>query len=58
MAKCGESQMAIDSVLGQTVVLASGMLVHEASVILVILNAMRLLAYRPPERAVAQGLQR
>ena len=34
-------------VLGQTVVLASGMLVHEASVLLVTLNAMRLLRYRP-----------
>lgn len=40
-------------VLGQTVVLASGMLVHEASVLLVIINAMRLLGYRPPERAAA-----
>lgn len=34
-------------VLGQRVVLASGMLVHEASVLLVTLNAMRLLRYRP-----------
>ncbi len=32
-------------VLGQKVFLASGMLVHEASVLLVILNAMRLLKY-------------
>ncbi|SJZ62763.1 heavy metal translocating P-type ATPase [Selenihalanaerobacter shriftii] len=32
-------------VLGQKVFLASGMLVHEASVIMVILNAMRLLRY-------------
>jgi Cd2+/Zn2+-exporting ATPase len=40
-------------VLGQTVVLASGMLVHEASVLLVIINAMRLLGYRPPERQTA-----
>ena len=34
-------------VLGQTVVLASGMLIHQASVLLVILNAMRLLRYKP-----------
>ncbi len=40
-------------VLGQTIVLASGMLVHEASVLLVIINAMRLLGYRPPERQIA-----
>ncbi|WP_082788863.1 heavy metal translocating P-type ATPase [Desulfolucanica intricata] len=33
-------------VIGEAVVLASGMLVHEASVLLVILNAMRLLKYR------------
>lgn len=33
-------------VIGEVVVLASGMLVHEASVLLVILNAMRLLKYR------------
>ncbi|MEG6616465.1 cation-translocating P-type ATPase [Peptococcaceae bacterium 1198_IL3148] len=33
-------------VMGNVVVLASGMLVHEASVLLVILNAMRLLKYR------------
>jgi len=33
-------------VLGKVVFLASGMLVHEASVLAVILNAMRLLAYR------------
>ncbi|HHX50812.1 MAG TPA: cadmium-translocating P-type ATPase [Clostridia bacterium] len=32
-------------VLGNVVVLSSGMLVHEASVLLVILNAMRLLRY-------------
>ena len=36
-------------VLGQTVVLAFGMLVHQASVLLVILNAMRLLRIRPPQ---------
>lgn len=36
-------------VLGQKVVLASGMLVHEASVLMVILNAMRLLRYRLPK---------
>ena len=40
-------------VLGQTIVLASGMLVHEASVLLVIINAMRLLGYRPPKRQIA-----
>lgn len=34
-------------VLGQKVFLASGMLAHEASVMLVILNAMRLRAWRP-----------
>lgn len=33
-------------VIGNVVLLASGMLVHEASVLLVILNAMRLLSYR------------
>ena len=33
-------------VLGKVVFLASGMLVHEASVLAVILNAMRLLAYK------------
>ncbi len=33
-------------VMGQKVVLASGMLIHEASVLLVILNAMRLMRYR------------
>jgi Cd2+/Zn2+-exporting ATPase len=33
-------------VIGNVVVLASGMLVHEASVLLVILNAMRLLKYK------------
>jgi Cd2+/Zn2+-exporting ATPase len=33
-------------VMGQKVVLASGMLIHEASVLLVILNAMRLMSYR------------
>jgi Cd2+/Zn2+-exporting ATPase len=33
-------------VLGKKVVLASGMLIHEASVLLVILNAMRLMGYR------------
>lgn len=33
-------------VVGNVVVLASGMLVHEGSVLLVILNAMRLLKYR------------
>ena len=38
-------------VFGQAVVLASGMLVHQASVLLVILNAMRLLRYRPAKVA-------
>ncbi|SHI36257.1 heavy metal translocating P-type ATPase [Desulfofundulus thermosubterraneus] len=33
-------------VMGKKVVLASGMLIHEASVLLVILNAMRLMSYR------------
>ncbi|MDQ0287103.1 Cd2+/Zn2+-exporting ATPase [Desulfofundulus luciae] len=33
-------------VMGKKVVLASGMLIHEASVLLVILNAMRLMRYR------------
>ena len=42
-------------VLGQTIVLASGMLVHEASVLLVIINAMRLLRYRPPEKEAASA---
>ncbi len=36
----------LGGVLGRVVFLASGMLVHEVSVLLVILNAMRLLNYR------------
>lgn len=39
--------LLIAGVLGKYVFLASGMLVHEASVLLVILNAMRLLIYKP-----------
>lgn len=38
--------LLVAGVIGQVVVLGSGMLVHEASVLLVILNAMRLLNYR------------
>lgn len=35
-------------VIGRVVILSSGMLVHEASVLLVTLNAMRLLGYKAP----------
>ncbi|KKM12070.1 HAD family hydrolase [Clostridiales bacterium PH28_bin88] len=42
-------------VIGEAVVLASGMLAHEASVLLVILNAMRLLKYREAPPAPVKG---
>ncbi|HCX79390.1 MAG TPA: heavy metal translocating P-type ATPase, partial [Firmicutes bacterium] len=42
--------LLVAGVLGQKVFLATGMLAHEASVMLVILNAMRLLAWKPNTR--------
>lgn len=44
-------------VLFNTVHLASGMLIHEASVLLVILNAMRLMKFNPKNEIVEPGLQ-
>jgi Cd2+/Zn2+-exporting ATPase len=44
-------------VLFNTVHLASGMLIHEASVLLVILNAMRLMKFNPKNETVEPGLQ-
>ncbi len=43
----------IAGVLAQQVHMAGGMLVHQASVILVVLNAMRLLVARPPQSVEA-----
>jgi Cd2+/Zn2+-exporting ATPase len=42
--------LLVVGVLGQKVFLATGMLAHEASVMLVILNAMRLRAWKPNTR--------
>lgn len=42
--------LLVVGVLGQRVFLATGMLAHEASVMLVILNAMRLRAWKPSNR--------
>ena len=46
----------LTGVLAQTVFMATGMLVHEASVLVVILNAVRLLRYRnrPTSRVVSR----
>lgn len=41
--------MLVAGVLGQQVFLASGMLAHQASVMAVILNAMRLMGYKPKD---------
>jgi len=39
--------LLLAGVLGGRVILGSGMLIHELSVLLVILNATRLLKYQP-----------
>lgn len=53
----GTVALLLAGVLAQKVFMATGMLIHEVSVIVVILNAVRLVRYRSPgqRRSVARG---